>query len=102
MSRNEVRELEGLQREEGLDILLYPQNESIVSNDDEANKVLLAERLGVGGTQALVAILQNPDLNDDQKKALLKLLFSFSDEEVDQIFPESSSDDSDDEENSEE
>lgn len=87
MSRNEVRGLEGLTNLDGLDILLYPQNESIVSNDSEANEVLLAERLGVGGTQSLVSILQDPALSDEQKKAMLKLLFGFTDEELDSLFP---------------
>jgi HK97 family phage portal protein len=91
MSRNEVRNLEGLEAAEGLDILLYPQNESIVSNDTDANEVLLAERLGVGGTQSLVSVLQDENLSDDQKKALLKLLFSFSDEELSSLFPKTSS-----------
>ena len=91
MSRNEVRRLEGLENAEGLDILLYPQNEAVVSNDADANKVVLAQSLGVGGTQSLVSILQDPEMTDDQKKALLKILFSFTDEEVAALFPKTSS-----------
>ena len=91
MSRNEVRRMEGLENAEGLDILLYPQNEAVVSNDADANKVVLAQSLGVGGTQSLVAILQDPAMSDDQKKALLKILFSFTDEEVAALFPNTSS-----------
>ena len=90
MSRNEVRKLEGLEASEGLDILLYPQNEAVVSNDADANKVVLAQSLGVGGTQSLVSILQDPAMSDDQKKALLKILFSFTDEDVDALFPKTS------------
>lgn len=88
MSRNEVREIEGMQRTDGLDILLYPQNEAIVSNDTDADKVLLAERLGVGGTQALMSVLQDESITDEQKRALLKILFSFTDDELDSIFPD--------------
>ena len=91
MSRNEVRNLEGLEAAEGLDILLYPQNEAVVSNDADANKVVLAQSLGVGGTQSLVSILQDPEMVDEQKKALLKILFSFTDEEVSALFPKTSS-----------
>lgn len=88
MSRNEVREIEGMQRTDGLDILLYPQNEAIVSNDSDADKVLLAERLGVGGTQALMSVLQEESITDEQKRALLKILFSFTDDELNSIFPD--------------
>lgn len=89
MSRNEVREIEGLQRTDGLDILLYPQNEAKVSLDANDNEQLLAERLGVGGTQALMSVLQDESTTPEQKKALLKILFSFTDEELDSIFPDS-------------
>ena len=87
MSRNEVRELEGLVNLDGLDILLYPQNESLVSADAEANELLLAQKLGVGGTQSMVSIVQDPALTDEQKKAMLKLLFGFTDEELSSLFP---------------
>ena len=90
MSRNEVRQLEGMSSTDGLDIMLYPQNESMVSTDNEANELLLAQRLGVGGTQALVSILQDENLTDEQKKGILKLLFSFTDEELAELFPKGS------------
>lgn len=37
MSRNEVRELEGLQHKEGLDDMLYPLNTGIVGKEQETN-----------------------------------------------------------------
>ena len=37
MSRNEVRELEGLQRKEGLDDMLYPLNTGVVGKETENN-----------------------------------------------------------------
>jgi hypothetical protein len=43
---------------------------------------LLVETLGVGGTQALTEILVNNLLSFDQKKAALKLVFGFSDEDA--------------------
>ena len=38
MSRNEVRELEGLRRKEGLDDMLYPLNTGVVGKTDENNE----------------------------------------------------------------
>ena len=38
MSRNEVRELEGLPRKEGLDDMLYPLNTGVVGKSDENNE----------------------------------------------------------------
>ena len=35
MSRNEVRELEGLQHKDGLDDMLYPLNSGVVGKDNE-------------------------------------------------------------------
>jgi hypothetical protein len=37
MSRNEVRELEGLQHKEGLDEMLYPLNTGIVGKEEQSN-----------------------------------------------------------------
>lgn len=37
MSRNEVRELEGLQRKDGLDDMLYPLNTGVVGQESEVN-----------------------------------------------------------------
>ena len=102
MSRNEVRQLEGMSSTDGLDIMLYPQNESMVSTDNEANNLLLAQRLGVGGTQALVSILQDENLTDEQKKGILKLLFSFTDEELAGLFPRGSKGKRDDKDKNEE
>ena len=101
MSRNEVRKLEGMTSTEGLDVMLYPQNESMVSTDSDANELLLAQRLGVGGTQALVSILQDENLTDEQKKGILKLLFSFTDEELNDLFPKGGKSKKDDKDNNE-
>lgn len=50
--------------------------------EQDAEKKMLVETISVGGTQALVAILTDVNLSDDQKKGILKKLFNFSDEEV--------------------
>ena len=38
MSRNEVRELEGLEHREGLDDMLYPLNTGVVGKENEKEK----------------------------------------------------------------
>ena len=37
MSRNEVRELEGLQHKDGLDDMLYPLNSGVVGKENDEN-----------------------------------------------------------------
>lgn len=46
----------------------------------------LASKLGVGGTQALTAIMENPAINDTQKRGLLTVLFGLTDDEVNRLF----------------
>jgi hypothetical protein len=48
----------------------------------DADKKLLAETIGVGGTQSLVTIVTDPVLNPDQKVQLLIKLFSLSEEDA--------------------
>lgn len=52
-----------------------------------ADVKILAETLGVGGTQALTAILIDPILSPEQKRASLKLLFNFTDDQVKELIP---------------
>ena len=91
MTPNEAREFEGMKLMPGLESPRMPLNYKILGDDKEANKDMLAERLGVGGTQALVSIVEDPVLTDDQKKEILKLLFGFTDEEVNSLFKTTSS-----------
>lgn len=58
-------------------------------NADEGNAQVsdsLAQKIGVGGTQALTAILADPNMPEDQKRGLLKTLFGLGDDEVANIF----------------
>lgn len=48
-------------------------------------EVTLAERLGVGGTQALVEILTNPDLSQPQKVESLQVLFGLKLEDAQKL-----------------
>jgi hypothetical protein len=45
-------------------------------------QVSLAEKLGVGGTQSLVAVLSNPELSAAQKVQTLRILFGLQEEEA--------------------
>lgn len=47
-----------------------------------SNVISLAEKLGVGGTQALVGVLTNPDLSAAQKLESLQVLFNLSEEDA--------------------
>jgi hypothetical protein len=58
------------------------------SQDDSNDQSILAEKLGVGGTQSLITIVSDTTMTVEQKRALLRLLFSFGDEEVKSIIPE--------------
>lgn len=46
----------------------------------------LAAEIGVGGTQALTAIIENPNLPEEQKRGLLKTLFGLDDAVIDSLF----------------
>lgn len=52
------------------------------AEESDADKKMLVETIGVGGTTSLVTILTNPELNYDQKKGTLKVLFNFTDDEI--------------------
>jgi hypothetical protein len=54
----------------------------------EAPTEALATKIGVGGTQALTAIIENPNMDLATKKGLLKTLFGLSDEEISALFGE--------------
>lgn len=53
---------------------------------DESAAGSLAAEIGVGGTQALTAILENPNLPPNQKRQLLKTLFALDEETLDALF----------------
>lgn len=48
---------------------------------------LLAEKLGVGGTQSLVSIISDINMDDATKRGLLSTLFGLTKEQIDSIFP---------------
>lgn len=56
--------------------------------DDDSNKSLLAEKIGVGGVQAMVSIASDANMSKEQKRGMLKLLFALSDDEVKSVIPE--------------
>lgn len=51
----------------------------------DANKSILADRLGVGGTEAMVSVIQSPDIPDGQKQGLLSVLFGLTDDQINTI-----------------
>lgn len=51
----------------------------------EANKKTMAETLGVGGTQSLVAVISDPLLTNEQKVSTLKILFGLPDNEANEL-----------------
>jgi hypothetical protein len=71
MSVNEKRDLLGLEEEQ----------------DVKSDQSILAEKIGVGGVQAMVQITIDPLLTDEQKRGMLKLLFNLTDEDVTKILP---------------
>lgn len=46
----------------------------------------LAAKLGVGGTQALTAIMSDANIPDPQKRGLLSVLFGLGEEDIDKLF----------------
>lgn len=56
-------------------------------DDKDANESLLAERLGVGGTQSLVEILKDPEMDIEVKRGSLSVLFGLTDEQIKQMLP---------------
>ncbi len=55
------------------------------AEDEKADTEILAQVLGVGGTQSLIAVISDQVMTPDQKKALLVKLFNFTIEEANQI-----------------
>jgi hypothetical protein len=53
----------------------------------EDNESILAEKIGVGGVQAMIQVVADPAMSKEQKRGLLKLLFSLTEEDVDSIIP---------------
>lgn len=58
-----------------------------LKGDDDANTQLLAEKLGVGGTQSLIAIVSDPTMAPEAKVNMLITLFSFSQEQAKKLIP---------------
>jgi hypothetical protein len=58
-----------------------------LESDIDGNTVTMAERLGVGGTQALVATLSDPLLTPEQKQNALVILFGLSIEDAMKLAP---------------
>lgn len=52
---------------------------------EDANQSTLADRLGVGGTQALTAIIENTEISTESKRGLLEVLFGLSQEDISKI-----------------
>lgn len=52
------------------------------------DQTVLAEKIGVGGTQSLVEITSNPDLSPEQKRGMLKVLFALTDDQINLIIPQ--------------
>lgn len=55
--------------------------------EEDANKSILADRLGVGGTEALVSVVSNTEINSDAKRGILSVLFGLNDDEINKIIP---------------
>ena len=55
--------------------------------DPDESKPILATKIGVGGVQSIVSIVSDPNITDDQKRGMMKLLFGLSDEDVYEIIP---------------
>ena len=62
--------------------------EPIPSDIDTSTKTL-SEIIGVGGTQSMVSILESTTMTNTQKRNLLKLLFNLTDEDANNLVPES-------------
>lgn len=58
--------------------------EAIPTLDGEVES--LASKLGVGGMQALTAIMESPNMDEEGKRGMLKTVFGISDEDLDILF----------------
>jgi len=65
---------------------LFGYSELIVEGTE--NKPLLVEKLGVGGTQAFTAIISDPNMSNEQKRATLTLLFGITEEDAIKLTPD--------------
>lgn len=62
--------------------------DSVAPTVTEGGEESLASKLGVGGTQALTAIMDSPNLPEDKKRGMLAVIFGLSEEELDTLFEE--------------
>lgn len=62
-----------------------PEQIAAVDGEGDAAKSLASE-IGVGGTQAMTAIIESPNIGEDQKRGLLKTLFGLDDDTVESLF----------------
>lgn len=53
----------------------------------DGSETVLAQTLGVGGTQSLVAIAQSADLTNEEKRGYLKVLFGLTEEQAEELAP---------------
>lgn len=53
--------------------------------DQDAEKSVLADRLGVGGTEAMVNVVQNTDISASTKAGLLSVLFGLNNQQINEI-----------------
>lgn len=61
--------------------------EIVNPTDKIGSEQLLAERLGVGGTQSLTSILSDAVMTIEQKRGALEILFGLDKEQVDKLVP---------------
>lgn len=54
-------------------------------NNNEGDKTVLAESLGISATQSLLEIIKDTELSNDTKKGTLKVLFGLTDEDINLI-----------------
>lgn len=54
-------------------------------NEPDANESILADRLGVGGTQSLVEVLKDTEMSDETKRGVLSVVFGLTTEQVNNI-----------------
>ena len=53
----------------------------------ENDETILAQTLGVGGTQSLVAVIESESMTDDEKRGTLEVLFGLSKEQTLKLIP---------------
>lgn len=56
-----------------------------IEDDPTATQKTLAEIIGVGGVQALTAVLSNPELTPEQKRGTLEVVFGLPSADVDKL-----------------